>query len=66
MKRIWEPYNYGEMENAVIYDRNGSLFSGEPHEMEKEHGKIHGFRNTETGQVILINQHGEIAATGKI
>jgi hypothetical protein len=58
-KIIWEPYNYGVAE-LTFYDVNGSLFTGEPHEFQKKHKKLRGFRNTESGMIILINGKGKV------
>ena len=57
----WEPYNRGKAE-LNFYDRQGKAFSGTQEDFTKEHGNLAGLRNKTTGMIVLINEHGEIAA----
>jgi hypothetical protein len=58
---VWEFYNHGEA-HLTFLDRQGKPFSGTSEEFEKLHGNLVGLKNKITEKIILINEHGEIAA----
>ena len=58
-----KPYNKGMCNDFKSYDREGNPFSGTMEEFEELHGPLHGLRNMNTGEIILISQYFEVAAT---
>ena len=63
-KLQWEPYNYGSCDDFTCYDLNGKPYSGTQDDFEALHITMFGLRNNETGEVIVINCRGCVAATG--
>jgi hypothetical protein len=61
---IWELFGEG-VANLKFFHRDGSKFTGNMGDFEKEHGELSGLLNKVTGRTIIINEHGDIAAKGE-
>lgn len=59
----WEHHALG-LVNLVFFDREGNNFNGTVEEFARLHGDLSAFKNTRTGMIVVLNQHGEVAAKG--